>query len=109
MQICIFVQIQDVENRRKITALLELAGKTDTDITRVLNNEDKVEGFAQTLAKYAHGLRGFTVYPDGARGGQPLTSVKYSEAVEKTGDEFEESIETHDICDITQHGGSCGV
>ena len=35
-------QIQDVENRRKITALLELAGKTDTDITRVLNNEDKV-------------------------------------------------------------------
>ena len=74
-----------------------------------LNNEDKVEGFAQTLAKYAHGLRGFTVYPDGARGGQPLTSVPYSEAVEKTGDEFEESIETHDICDITQHGGSCGV
>ena len=23
--------------------------------------------------------------------------------------EFEESIETHDICDITGHGGSCGV
>ena len=40
-----------------------------------LNNEDTVEQFAGTLAKYAHGLRGFTCYPDGARGGQPLTSV----------------------------------
>ena len=74
-----------------------------------LNNEDTVDGFAQTLAKYAHGLRGFTCYPDGARGGQPLTSVAYTEAVEKLGTEFEEAVETHDICDITQHGGSCGV
>ncbi|MBJ64699.1 MAG: hypothetical protein CMB55_07905 [Euryarchaeota archaeon] len=74
-----------------------------------LNNEDTVEQFADTLAKYAHGLRGFTCYPDGARGGQPLTSVPYKEAVEKLGTEFEEALETHDICDITQHGGSCGV
>ena len=74
-----------------------------------LNNEDTVEQFAGTLAKYAHGLRGFTCYPDGARGGQPLTSVPYKEAVEKLGTEFEEALETHDICDITQHGGSCGV
>ena len=74
-----------------------------------LNNEDTVEGFADTLAKYAHGLRGFTCYPDGARGGQPLTSVPYKEAVEKLGTEFTEAVETHDVCDITQHGGSCGV
>ena len=74
-----------------------------------LNNEDTVNDFADTLASYAHRLRGFTVYPDGCRGGQPLTSVPYSEAVDKLGEEFEESVETHDICDITQHGGSCGV
>jgi len=74
-----------------------------------LNNSDTVPEFAQTLAKYAHGLRGFTCYPDGARGGQPLTSVPYTEAVERLGTEFEEAVETHDICDITQHGGSCGV
>jgi ribonucleoside-diphosphate reductase alpha chain len=74
-----------------------------------LNNPDTVPEFAQTLAKYAHGLRGFTCYPDGARGGQPLTSVAYAEAVERLGTEFEEAVETHDICDITQHGGSCGV
>jgi ribonucleoside-diphosphate reductase alpha chain len=74
-----------------------------------LNNEDTVDDFANTLASYAHRLRGFTVYPDGCRGGQPLTSVPYSEAVDKLGEEFEEGVETHDICDITQHGGSCGV
>lgn len=74
-----------------------------------LNNESTVEPFAELLARYAPRLRGFTCYPDGARGGQPLTSVSYKEAVEKLGETFEESIETHDICDITGHGGSCGV
>jgi ribonucleoside-diphosphate reductase alpha chain len=73
------------------------------------NNEDTVDKFADTLAKYAHRLRGFTCYPDGSRGGQPLTSVPYSEAVEKLGTEFEEHIESHDICDISGSGGSCGI
>ena len=73
------------------------------------NNEDKVEGFAQTLAKYAHRLRGFTCYPDGCRGGQPLTSVPYSEAIEKLGEEFEDNIQAHDICEISNSGGVCGV
>ena len=70
-----------------------------------MNNEDTVDDFADALASYAHRLRGFTVYPDGCRGGQPLSSVPYSEAADKLGEEFEESIETHDICDITGHGG----
>lgn len=72
------------------------------------NNEDIVEDFALTLASYAPRLRGFTVYPDGSRGGQPLTSVPYKEAVEKLGEEFEEHIESHDICDISGSGGTCG-
>jgi len=71
-----------------------------------LNNEDTVEPFAAMLAKYAHRLRGFTCYADGSRGGQPLTSVPYSEASNRQGEEI---LETHDICDITGHGGSCGV
>ena len=74
-----------------------------------LNNEDTVPKFANTLAKYAPRLRGFTVYPDGSRGGQPLTSVPYSEAVAKLGEEFDEHVETHDICDISGTGGSCGI
>ena len=72
-----------------------------------LNNPDTVSDFANTLAKYAHRLRGFTCYPDGARGGQPLTEVSYNEALEHEGKEFEEIV--HDVCDITQRGGSCGI
>ena len=69
------------------------------------NNEGKVEQFACTLARYAHRLRGFTCYPDGARGGQPLTEVEYGEATKHSGIVYEEN----DICDITGKGGSCGV
>ena len=69
------------------------------------NNEDKVADFAKVLAKYAQGLRGFTCYPDGARGGQPLTRVDYSEAKKQVGIEFKE----HDICVISGKGGTCGV
>ncbi len=73
------------------------------------NNEDTIPKFAETLAHYAPRLRGFTCYPDGSRGGQPLTAVPYSEAVTKLGEEFDEAIETHDICDISGTGGTCGT
>jgi len=74
-----------------------------------LNNPDTVEDFTKTLASYAHRLRGFTVYPDGSRGGQPLSVVPYSEAVDKLGTEFDEHVETHDICEISGTGGVCSV
>lgn len=73
------------------------------------NNHDTVDGFALTLAQYAPRLRGFTCYPDGARGGQPLTNVPYHEAVKNLGQEFSEAVQTHDICDISGKGGSCGI
>lgn len=72
------------------------------------NNEDHVKEFATILSKYAPRLRGFTCYPDGARGGQPLTSVPYGEAKINLGREFMESVVQHDICDISGKGGSCG-
>lgn len=70
-----------------------------------LNNEDTVQTLAEILAAYAPRLRGFTCYPDGSRGGQPLTSIPYETAMKHKGTVFEE----HDICDISGHGGSCGV
>ena len=73
------------------------------------NNEDKIVPFAKKLAKYAHRLRGFTVYPDGARGGQPLTSIDYHSAKNRLGEEFEESIQTVDICEVSGRGGGCGI
>jgi ribonucleoside-diphosphate reductase alpha chain len=63
--------------------------------------------FASVLGKYAHRLRGFTCYPDGARGGQPLTSVPFEEAKGKLGQEFDEHTEVMDVCEIT-NGGYCG-
>ena len=73
------------------------------------NKKDTVPEIAKTLAKYAPRLLGFKCYPDGSRGGQPLTIVPYSEAVEKLGEEFNEHVETHDICDIIGTGGTSGV
>lgn len=69
------------------------------------NNEDRVIDFATLLRKYAPRLRGFTCYPDGSRGGQPLTSVPYEEAAGKTNIIYSE----HDICELSGKGGSCGV
>ena len=69
------------------------------------NNESKVENMATLLAKYAPRLRGFTCYPDGSRGGQPITPVPYEEAVQHKGVTYDEV----DICSITGKGGSCGV
>ena len=74
-----------------------------------LNNEDRVDDFSRVLASYAHRLRGFTCYPDGSRGGQPLTPVSYIEARENLGQEFAEAVVSHDICDISGKGGTCGA
>jgi len=68
------------------------------------NNPDMVGDFAAVLAEYAPRLRGFTCYPDGARGGQPITAVPYAEALGQTGVEHRE----HDVCDLTGKGGVCG-
>lgn len=65
------------------------------------NNEDKVEEFAKIVAKYAPRLRGLTFYPDGSRGGQPITEVPYEEALHQQGIVFEEN----DAC----KGGVCGL
>ncbi len=66
------------------------------------NNEDRVPEFASILAKYAPRLRGFTCYPDSSRGGQPLTSVPYEEAIKHKDIIYEEH---EDVC----KGGVCGL
>ena len=108
--------VSDYERRIKFQA--DVQDYVDMSISSTINlpewgsqenNEDTVEPFAKVLAENAHRLRGFTCYPNGARGGQPQTPVSYKEAVENLGEEFEESLESADICELTGHGGSCGV
>src|SRR3984957_12548181 len=66
------------------------------------NNESNLEKNAATLLKYAKRLRGFTVYPDGCRGGQPLTRVPLEEALSNEGVVFKEH-------ENTCANGVCGI
>jgi ribonucleoside-diphosphate reductase alpha chain len=68
-----------------------------------LNNESTVPRYAALIQKYAKGLRGLTVYPDGSRGGQPITSVPYEEAHAKRGVIYEDNSE--EACNT----GVCGI
>lgn len=62
-----------------------------------------MEAFAATLSRYASRLRGFTCYPDGSRGGQPITEVPYEEAIQHKGVVYEENQEKQ--C----NSGICGI
>jgi ribonucleoside-diphosphate reductase alpha chain len=68
------------------------------------NNESKVQDFGDMLMRYLPRLRGVTCYPDGARSGQPLTTIPFDTAVQMKGQIFEEQ---GDVCEL--RGGSCGV
>ena len=67
------------------------------------NDVSDVRRFAEILSRYAPRLRGFTCYPDGSRGGQPLTEVPYEEAIKHSGIIYEENI------DRACSSGVCGV
>ncbi len=68
------------------------------------NNDQTMMSFGKMLIKHLPHLRGMTCYPDGARGGQPLSPVKYETAVNQTGEVF---VEQTDVCHLTK-GGTCG-
>lgn len=70
-----------------------------------LNNELRVRDFGNMLVKYLPKLRGITVYPNGARAGQPLNPVSLSEALSHEGEIFEEA---GNVCEISK-GGECGA
>jgi len=59
--------------------------------------------YAKLFHKYAPGLRGLTIYPDLARGGQPITSVPYEEAHAKRGVIYEDNSEEQCL------SGVCGI
>ena len=66
------------------------------------NNPDSLRVMGDTLLELAPRLRGFTCYPDGARGGQPLTRVDLETALQYEGTVFEER-EGECV------GGVCGI
>ena len=96
----------DVERRIAMQAWLQQY--VDHGISSTINlppvdqQSFTVEEFGEILYRYLPKLRGITCYPDGARGGQPLTSVPIEYAIDKVGVRFEENEER---C----VGGLCGV
>jgi ribonucleoside-diphosphate reductase alpha chain len=70
-----------------------------------INNDGTVREFGDILFRYLPKLRGVTVYPDGARAGQPLNPVRLSEALQHEGEIFEEA---GNVCEISK-GGECGA
>ena len=104
----------NIEPKRRVSFQAWLQQYVDHGISSTINlpawgteanNEDKIMEFGNMLIKYLPKLRGITCYPDGARGGQPLTSVSYKTAKKHKGQIFYEST---DICDLTK-GGTCGA
>ena len=81
-----------------ISSTINLPSWNKTD-----NNDKRVEEFSRVLSSYAPRLRGFTCYPDGSRGGQPLTEIDYYDAIKHRGVVFEENI------DKACTGGVCGI
>jgi ribonucleoside-diphosphate reductase alpha chain len=66
----------------------------------LLGNND-YKKFGELLYKYLPKLRGITAYPDGSRGGQPLTRVDFNEAITKKNIVFEGNEECVDgICGL---------
>ncbi len=101
---------EDYERRIKFQA--DVQDYVDMSISSTINlpsceskSDGKVLDFAKTLSRYAPRLRGFTCYPDGSRGGQPLTRVDYKDALAHKGVVYDEV----DICSITGKGGTCGA
>lgn len=71
------------------------------NLPNTITDPDEVREFGTMLLKHLPKLRGITCYPDGSRGGQPLTASTYEAAMGKEGVVFEENEET---C----KGGVCG-
>jgi ribonucleoside-diphosphate reductase alpha chain len=97
---------------RRISMQASVQGYVDHAISSTINlpawgsehnNPDKVKGFATILAAHAPNLRGFTCYPDGSRGGQPITPVEYAEAIKHKGAVFEDNSE------MACKEGVCGI
>ena len=66
------------------------------------NNEENYKDNALILLRYAKRLRGFTVYPDGCRDGQPLSRLDLQEALANEGVVYvDKEVEcTNGVCGI---------
>jgi len=81
---------------RRIAFQAYLQEYVDNGISSTINlppfgtiGNNNIKEFGDVLYKYLPKLRGITVYPDGARGGQPLSSVDFKYALQRKNLVFE--------------------
>lgn len=85
---------KDVERRLEMQATIQRY--VDHGISSTINlpapisDRDEQRRFGEILIEYLPSLRGVTVYPEGARSGQPLTRVPLEEALGQEGVRYEE-------------------
>lgn len=105
---------KDIERRVKFQA--DVQEYVDMGISSTINlppwgteynNQDTVYDSIQIFRKYAPMLRGLTCYPDGSRGGQPLTVVPYDEAKGQVGRTFDEQLDF--LTKVSCPSGACGI
>ena len=105
---------KDIE--RRISFQADIQEYVDMGISSTLNlpawgtqwnNESTLSTTTEIVKKYAPMLRGLTFYPDGSRGGQPLTSVSYKEALDKEGTTYAEDLEFLET--VSCPSGACGI
>lgn len=96
----------NVEKRIKFQSFIQ--SYVDNSISSTVNlpewgtlGNNDYKKFGKMLMKYLKNLRGITVYPNGARNGQPLTPVDFNYAIERRGVVFE----GHEECT----DGVCGL
>ena len=91
-----------VKFQYEVQQFVDMAISSTLNVPSFENQKFTPEEFSEILLKYAHGLRGLTVYPDGCRGGQPLTPIPYTVAKGQEGQVFDE---VEEKCS----GGICGI
>src|SRR5574343_35031 len=103
-----YLLANDIERRLRFQAFLQRY--VDMGISSTINlpqhvtstHASKASKIKTLLLTYLPKLRGVTMYPDGARGLQPITKCSIEEAMNNIGKVYEESV---NVCNLK--GGGC--
>ncbi len=96
----------DLERRVSFQAWIQqyvdMAVSSTINLPYQVTDDAEIQDFKDIFLKHLPDMRGITVYPDGARGGQPLEPSTYTEAVKNAGKVFED-------LDASCRNGLCGA
>ena len=104
-----FVGAYDVSPDDHIKVQATIQKYIDNCISKTINlpSTSTVEEFSQVALDYAGYLKGLTVYRAGAKEGEPLQAIPFTEEniLKHMGERYEVAVETMDMC----AGGSCSI